>query len=288
MRERKGAKTSAQIIRGRARTFYLASLFLPASLRPDVHVVYAFCRVVDDLVDESPRRWNRTDIECELDRWAQSLCTGVAGWCDLAVELARVRQKYCIPSEYLHMVIDGARFDLDLHRIESRAELRTYSALMAGSVGMIMATILGASSPGALRAAKSLGIAMQFTNVLRDVGEDLQRDRVYVPKTDMLASGCSLQTLYAGEITPALRQVMSSLVDEARELYAEGVHGIRYLQPSTRFAVFLAANLYSHILDKIEARDFDVFSERASLGAVEKWALMVPAYVQLRHLSTGY
>jgi phytoene synthase len=200
--------------------------------------------------------------------------------------LLEVVHRYNIPIPYLAMVLEGARFDLGMRCVETREDLLRYAVLVAGSVGIVMAHILGARSEEALAAACDLGVAMQLTNVLRDVGEDLRRDRVYLPRADLLRVGLSPDSLHTRNVTPALRSVMSELIEEARERYRHGMRGIPQLDPSARFAISLAATLYSRILDKIERRDFDVFSERAHLGNLEKWTLMMTAYLQQGQLET--
>jgi phytoene synthase len=280
-------RNASRLIRTKARTFYLASLFLPAAARRDVHVVYAYCRTLDDLVDEPPEGWCRRDILGELDRWEAGLNGADGGRSSLLTQLLRVADRHGISRSYLHMLIEGARFDLTLGAIETREQLLHYSVLMAGSVGMVMAHILGTRDARALEAASALGVAMQLTNVLRDVGEDSHRGRVYLPGVDLAGAGCCPDTLSLGLVTPGLRRVMVGIMAEARDHYARGMLGIPFLDPSAQFSVHLAARLYARILDKIEDQGFDVFTRRAHLGMVEKWRLAVPTYVRHRQLLTG-
>lgn len=275
-----------RIIRSKARTFYAASWFLPSGIRRDVYIIYAFFRTVDDLVDERSPLWSRSEVERELECWHRALSGH--GWDHpLLADLSRVIDRHNIPIEYLRMVLRGAYLDLDLQTLDTRAELEQYSILMAGSVGMVMAHMLGARGQAALDAACGLGVAMQITNVLRDVGEDLQRGRIYLPLDDLTRAGCSPDTLRAGEVTPGLRFVMRELMAHARLLYRQGAAAVGLLDPSAQFAITLAATLYARILDKIEANDFDVFTRRAHLGTVEKCRLTVPAYVQSRRIVLG-
>ncbi|GAC1514522.1 MAG: phytoene/squalene synthase family protein [Chloroflexota bacterium] len=272
-----------RLMRSRARTFYLASLFLEVSIRRDVHAVYAYFRVIDDLVDEPGNR-SRDQILDFLMGWQECLAGRRSLSEPLLCEVLRIADRHRVPYEFLTMVIDGARFDLDINQIETLDELIHYSELVAGSVGVVMAYILGTQDPLALAAANDLGVAMQITNVLRDVGEDLGRGRVYLPQSELRRAGCTLETLRREEITPSLRQVMQVLIGHARVRYQRGLAGIPHLDRSAQFAVYLAATLYAQILVKIERRDFDVFSRRASLGHVEKWMLALPAYAHCREL----
>lgn len=273
-----------QLMRSRARTFYLASLFLPVSARKDVAIAYAYFRTVDDLVDEQ-LDLSREEVVETLASWEDEIIGRRVPQHPIICELLGIADRHRIPYDFLTMVIDGARFDLDMQWIETLDDLVRYSVLVAGSVGVIMAHILGTDDPRALEAANDLGVAMQLTNVLRDVGEDLQRGRVYLPRAELQAAGCTLDMLRREKITPQFQRVMQALIADARERYRRGMSGISYLDRSAQFSIYLAATLYSQILVKIERRDFDVFSRRASLSHVEKWMLALPAYAQHRQLS---
>lgn len=285
--DRRLRRHTSGIIRRKARTFYLASLFLPASIRRDVHTVYAYYRSVDDLVDEPPAGASRGDILAELDRWSSVILGISSPQQPLAAELMRVVDRYKIPSSFLLMMLEGACLDLELTYLESREELLRYSILVAGSVGQVMSHILGATDEEALHSAQCLGVAMQLTNVLRDVGEDLERGRVYLPLHDLESAGCTLNHVFARTPTPGLITVMQDVANEARLLYTIGIEGIRYLDRSAQFPIYLAATLYAHILDKIEQQDFDVFARRAHLGTLEKWRLALPAYMHHRQIAFG-
>jgi len=202
----------------------------------------------------------------------------------LLAEIIRLAGRYDVPSHYLTMVLHGARRDLDGHAIETVEELRHYALLVAGSVGVVMAHILGGRSEAALSAASELGIAMQLTNVLRDVGEDLRRGRIYLPRTELERAGCPIETLQTYTVTPGFRRVVRLLATQARDGYQRGIAGIHYLDPSARFAISLAATLYAGILDEIELHDFDVFRHRAHLGMKEKCTAAARAYIQYRRL----
>jgi phytoene synthase len=277
VKERPAPLDARAVVRRRARTFYLASLFLPPRSRQDVHDIYAYYRHVDDLVDEPPVGWTHASVRRALDELEIEL--NGTGPTNRSVGAARrIAERYDIPIQYLGMVLEGARIDLNLQVLETREDLRRYAVLMAGSVGIVMAHVLGARTAEALAAARSLGVAMQLTNILRDVGEDASRGRIYLPRTDLAAAGCSVDSIRAGVVTPAFRRVMRDISEEARSLYREGSAGIRYLDPSAQLAIALAATLYARILDKVERHDFDVFSRRAHVGALEKWLVVIPAY----------
>lgn len=275
---------AGELIRSKARTFYLASLFLPRHVRRDVHLVYAYYRTIDDLVDEPPTGWTHADILGSLEEWNEVLLGYRAPTTPLMKGIVRLMQTRGISTGHLTMVLDGARFDLEMRAIETREDLLRYAVLVAGSVGMVMAPILGAGDEAALSSACDLGVAMQLTNVLRDVGEDLQRGRMYLPRAELSRAGVSSTDLHSGTVTPPIRQVMDGIIDDARRFYQHGTRGIQHLDPSVRFSIYLAATLYARILDKIERHDYDVFTRRAHLGMMEKWILALPAYVEHRRL----
>ncbi len=268
-------------MRSRARSFYLATFFLPADLRRDVQTIYTFCRIVDDLVDEPPPGATHADILDVLDRWEDSLASSVPTD-PLLAGVCHVIAAYSLSPQYFRMLLDGARMDLTLTHLETRHDLYVYSLHVAGSVGMILAEMMGARHETALEAARDLGVAMQLTNILRDVAEDLDRSRIYLPREVMAETGCSTATLRARDPSPGFKAAMREIAGEARSRYVSGVAGIHLLDPGARFAVFLAATLYAGILDKIEDRDYNVFSGRVHLGTMEKWSMAVPLYVRHR------
>lgn len=285
MRELTDVPSPGTLIRTRARTFYLASLFLPRQIRRDVHIVYAYFRTIDDLVDEPPQPSTVDEIRERLDIWERTVRSGCQDSA-LSGALRGVIARHEIPPDLLCMVIDGARFDLELRQIETVEELLRYSVLVAGSVGMVMATLMGARHPEALASARDLGTAMQITNVLRDVGEDLGRGRVYLPRTELECRGCRVDALSRLDDPAAAQVVMQMLAVRARTLYSRGMAGIHFLPSSCQFSIYLAAVLYARILDKIENSEFDVFSSRAHLGTAEKWRAVLPAYVAHRRVRT--
>lgn len=278
------APSPRSIMRSRARTFYLASVFLPRETRDDVRTIYAYYRTVDDLVDDPPPGWDRGAILAKLQAWESSLRAGSGSELELPTELHRTVARYQIPVQHLTAVIEGARYDLDLQAVQTRAELERYAFLMAGSVGLVLARVLGATAVEALEAAAQLGIAMQLTNILRDVGEDLRRGRVYLPLEDLRVARYTLEDLQAQVMSEGLRDAIRSLATIARERYRLGLAGLLYLDASARFSIYLAARLYSRILDKIEDRDYDIFTGRVHVSGMEKWMETLPAYLHCRRL----
>lgn len=259
----------ARLMRRRARTFSLATLFLPRALRRDVQSMYAFYRMVDDLVDESDGE--QAEILATLARWEAELRGEVPASSLPIVQVIRLAERYAIPLHTLLMMLDGARMDVAGAAIETMEDLRAYGVLVAGSVGMVLAHVLGANSPEALEAARELGVAMQLTNIARDVGEDLGRGRLYLPRTLLAAAGLRPADLARRSMDPAFPAVLRVVMAEARRSYAAGMAGIPLLPPRHRLAITIAADLYAAILTEIERAGYDVFRQRIHLSAFARW-----------------
>ncbi|MCL4300813.1 MAG: phytoene/squalene synthase family protein [Anaerolineae bacterium] len=245
-----------------SRSFHLASALLPAPKRQAARALYAFCRVTDDLVDRSSG-----DVEANLRGWRQQVSTWHPPADDLvAVAWADTRARYHIPQRYVEQLIEGVGRDLHQSRYDTFEDLTTYCYGVASTVGLMSMHITGFAGPEAIPYAVKLGVALQLTNILRDVGEDWQAGRVYLPQEDLAAFNLSEADLAAGRIDERWRAFMRFQIARTRRLYAEAQPGIALLNPDGRFAIAAAAGLYSAILDDIEAHDFDVFGRRAHVS----------------------
>lgn len=245
-----------------SRSFHLASALLPAPKRQAARALYAFCRVTDDLVDRSSG-----DVEANLRGWRQQVSTWHPPADDLvAVAWADTRARYHIPQRYVEQLIEGVARDLHQSRYDTFEDLTTYCYGVASTVGLMSMHITGFAGPEAIPYAVKLGVALQLTNILRDVGEDWQAGRVYLPQEDLAAFNLSEADLAAGRIDERWRAFMRFQIARTRRLYAEAQPGIALLNPDGRFAIAAAAGLYSAILDDIEAHDFDVFGRRAHVS----------------------
>lgn len=242
-----------------SRSFHLASALLPAHKRQATRALYAFCRVTDDLVDRSTG-----DVEARLRVWRQRVSTWHPPADDLvAVAWADTRAHYHIPQRYVEQLIEGVGRDLRQSRYDTFEDLTTYCYGVASTVGLMSMHITGFAGPEAIPYAVKLGVALQLTNILRDVGEDWRAGRVYLPQEDLAAFNLSEADLAAGRVDERWRAFMRFQIARTRRLYAEAQPGIALLNPDGRFAIAAAASLYSAILDDIEAHDFDVFGRRA-------------------------
>jgi len=259
------------VLRAHSRSFYLSSALLPAETRRAIRVLYAFCRVTDDLVDQGDG-----DREGRLSRWRELvLASDPPAEEPVALAWAHVRARYRIPQGLVEQFLDGVSRDLRPVRLETFQELADYCYGVASTVGLMSMRIIGGSSPEAIPFAVRLGVALQLTNILRDVGEDLEMGRVYLPLQELRAFGLSEEDLRARRVDERWRSFMRFQIARARQLYAEAWPGIALLPSRARLAIAAAADLYRGILEVIERNDFDVFRRRAALRGWERiWRLI--------------
>jgi 15-cis-phytoene synthase len=261
---------AAEVTARESKSFYFATRFFPKEMARSAHAVYWFCRYTDDLVDEcSTIEQGRADLE----RWSSELETALNGQPAahpvLGPFLDTVR-RYDIPAEYPRELIEGMRMDLNRARYRSFEDLRVFCYRVASVVGLMMSRVIGFRGD-APPYAIDLGIAMQLTNILRDIGEDLDRGRIYLPSEEMLDFEYSEAQLARRERSSAFRELMRFQAHRARAFYEAATPGIDMLHPDGRFAVRVASDVYRGILDRIEATDYDVFDRRAVVPAARKY-----------------
>ena len=247
-----------------SRSFHLASRLLPAGKRRAVRALYAFCRVSDDIVDRSA-----PDQAARLEEWRRRATAAYPPADDfVAVAWADARLRHHVPLRYAEQLIDGVARDLRQTRYDTFEELAAYCYGVASTVGLMSMHIIGFAGQEAIPQAIKLGVALQMTNILRDVGEDWRIGRVYLPQEELAAFGLDESDLAAGVVDDRWRAFMRFQIDRNRRLYAEAMPAIALLNKDGRFAIAAAAELYRAILDSIEEQDYDVFTRRAFVG---KW-----------------
>ncbi len=245
-----------------SRSFYLASSLVPAEKRRALRALYSFCRATDDIVDRQGE-----GVEAALARWRRRAMSPDPGLDDpVAVAWTDARLRYRIPSRYAEQLIDGVGRDLRQKRYATFEELALYAYGVASTVGLMSMHILGFTSEEAIPYAVKLGVALQITNILRDVGEDWRAGRVYLPAEELAAHGLSEKDVAAGRVDHRWREFMRFQVDRNCRLYAEAWPGIAMLSRDGRLAVAAAAEFYRAILGDIEAQDYDVFHRRAHVS----------------------
>lgn len=247
-----------------SRSFYMASRLLPPDKRRAVRALYAFCRVTDDIVDHS-----QGHIPTELSEWRSHSLSAHPPSDDLvAVAWADARVRYSIPVHYARQLLNGVARDTFQTRYDTFDELAAYAYGVASTVGLMSMHITGFNGAEAVPYAIKLGVALQVTNILRDVGEDWRRGRIYLPQEELTAFGLTEADIADSQVTDRWREFMRFQIIRNRQLYEEAWPGIGMLHADGRFAIGAAADLYRGILDSIEANDYDVFNRRAF---VSKW-----------------
>lgn len=274
---------AAKVTADGSKSFFFATRLFPPHLARHAHSVYWFCRHTDDLVDEAP---NRQIGETELNSWEAQTRLALAGR-SIPSPLLRLFAHTCqecgIPEEYPLDLIAGVRMDLQQQRYSSFEELRVFCYRVASCVGLMMCHVIGFCDSSLEEEGKQqaidLGIAMQLTNILRDVGTDLKLGRIYFPQQELDRFGVTEADLLAGRRTDAFVALMRFQMERARGYYLSAHGGIQKLRPEGRFAVEIAARVYAGILRRIESNGFDVFDKRAVVPAYEKYWITFTAIV---------
>nr|AUG32306.1 phytoene synthase [Paulinella longichromatophora] len=276
-----------------AKTFYLGTLLMPPIKRKAIWAIYVWCRRTDELMDSTEAQNLPVDqLSARLDHWEQrtrALFNGVIVD-DLDLVMADTIEKF--PQElqpYLDM-IEGQRMDLKKHCYDCFDDLELYCYRVAGTVGLMTQNVMGIDSaytsapwsdtPNTSEAAVALGIANQLTNILRDVGEDRSRGRIYIPQEDLIRFDYSKDDLIAGLLNDNWRELMAFQLQRAREWFARSEAGVRWLAPDARWPVWTSLRLYRGILNGIEDVNYDVFTNRAFVPRIGKimdlpWSYLV-------------
>ena len=272
-----------------ARNFYYAFRTLPRGKRRAIYAAYAFCRLCDDIADDD---LPTDEKERRFARVRQLLAESENGRSHDPVFAALIdaSRSYEIPRGYFHQVIEGVEMDLTLNRFQNFEELRGYCYKVASVVGLICLEVFGYDDPEAKEYAIDLGIAMQLTNILRDVKEDAERGRIYIPLDEMGSFGYSERELMAGVVNDPFRKLMAFQAARARRYFESGTNLHSLVHAESRACPALLSRVYGTILDRIEASGFDVFERRIGLSIRDKlfltarlWAVsLIPASSFLR------
>jgi len=259
-----------------AKTFYLGTLLLPPEKRKAIWAIYVWCRRTDEIMDSvEASTKSQHELSDNLDEWEENTKNVFKG--NIKSELDSVLldtiEKYPQSIQpYLDM-IDGQRMDLNKFRYKDFDELKHYCNRVAGTVGLMTQNVMGIDSaytsapwsamPDPSEAAVALGIANQLTNILRDVGEDRHRGRIYLPLEDIEKFNYSEEELLKGEINNQWKELMNFQLKRARDWFQKSEEGIKWLSSDARWPVWTSLRLYRGILDSIERLDYDVFNNRA-------------------------
>ncbi len=281
-----------QITSQYSKTFYLGTLLMPPKKRRAIWAIYVWCRRTDELVD-GPQAASTNSAT--LDLWEKNLESIFAGVVSADVDLALVDtlENYPMDIQPFRDMIAGVKMDLYRSRYETFEDLYLYCYRVAGTVGLMTSPILGLDQaeqnaappweklyPGPQKEAVALGIANQLVNILRDVGEDAQRGRIYLPLEDLRKFDYSPEDLLAGVIDERWRALMQFEIVRARNYYQESSKGIKYLTRDARWPVWASLLLYQGILDVIEQNQYDVFNRRAYVPGVNKFFYLPEAWLK--------
>lgn len=272
-----------QITAKYSKTFYLGTMLMPEAKRRAIWAIYVWCRRTDELVD-GPRAALTTPET--LDQWERQLESVFAGHPleDPDVALVDTLGRFPVDIQPFRDMIAGQRMDLYRSRYQTFEELELYCYRVAGTVGLMTTPVMGVDTTlgtapwDTYRTAKAdptehaiaLGVANQLTNILRDVGEDARRGRIYIPLDELALFGYTEEDLFNGIVDQRWRELMRFQIHRARKFFAKAERGISLLSPDARFPVWAALMLYSKILDEIERNEYDVFRRRAYVPGPRK------------------
>lgn len=269
--------------RRHARNFYFASFALPKDKKVAAYSIYAFCRYVDDLIDHRQPERDGAELVGRVREEFARLVSGDAADPPFAPAFAHTVRVYRIPPEPFLDLTRGVLMDAGPVALQTWEDLRRYCYLVASVVGLALCPVLGLTDGRGIGPAVELGIAMQLTNILRDIREDWERGRVYLPADELDRFGVDVEDLAHGTVTEPFRRLMRFQIARARAFYVRSEAGIPLLaDDGCQLTVWIMRHLYAGILDEIERQNFDVFRKRAGTSLARKIALTGRAHRDYR------
>ena len=265
------------------KTYYLATLLLPKAKRPFVHALYGFARYADEIVDDLASTLTDAEKAAELKTWGDGVLSGLknANSNDqVGRALIDTVNRFTIPHEHFVAFLHSMTMDLTVTEYASYEALMEYVYGSAAVIGLEMVPILGALSPGAYEPAEKLGVAFQLANFIRDVGEDLDRGRVYLPQDELAQFGVDREMLEARKLTPQITAALKFQIERVRQLQREATPGILQLEPASRPCIEAASELYCGIVNEVEAIGYDIFNKRAKTSTGRRMRVAGKAYVK--------
>ena len=265
------------------KTYYLATLLLPPAKRPFVHALYGFARYADEIVDDLASTLSPQEKADVLRTWSSGVLSDLsAGKSNDAVGAALVDtvSRFNIPHQHFVDFLHSMEMDLTVSTYANYEALSEYVYGSAAVIGLEMVPILGALSDDAYESAKKLGIAFQLANFIRDVGEDLDRGRIYLPLDELAAHGVTEEMLYKRVLTPEIIAALKFQIARVRQLQTEAAPGIDLLHPTSRPCIRAASELYCGIVDEVEAIGYDIFNKRAKTSTARRIRVAGKAYLQ--------
>ncbi len=267
------------------KTYFLATLLLPKAKRPFVHALYGFARFADEIVDDLDSTLTIEEKTAQLHNWGEGVLADLTkGSSQDSVGLALVDtvNRFAIPREYFQAFLHSMTMDLTVQEYETYEDLMEYVYGSAAVIGLEMVPILGYSHRDAFEAAKKLGIAFQLANFIRDIDEDLDRGRIYMPIAELAEFGVTHEMLEERVLTPQIIDLLKFQIARVRQLQAEAAPGIALLEPSSRPCIEAASELYCGIVDEVEKIGYDIFNKRAQTSTARRIRVAGAAFLKLQ------
>ncbi len=264
------------------KTYYLATLLLPASKRPFVHALYGFARYADEIVDDLASTLTAQEKADVLRNWSSEVLRGLeTGKSSDLVGRALIDtvQRFDIPHQHFVDFLHSMEMDLTVTEYQTFDDLYEYVYGSAAVIGLQMVPILGGDTVNSLEAAKNLGVAFQLANFIRDVGEDLDRGRVYLPLQELAEHGVTRQMLEARKLTPEIISALKFQIARVRQLQKAAEPGIALLDKTSQPCIRAASELYCGIVDEVEKIGYDIFNKRAKTSTARRARVALAAYI---------
>jgi phytoene synthase len=268
------------------KTYYLATLLLPKEKRPHVHALYGFARYADEIVDDLGSTLTTQQKADQLRIWSDQMLQDISNGRSndhIGRALVDTAQRFSIPISYFEAFLHSMAMDLTITEYRSFDNLMEYVYGSAAVIGLQMVKVLGTlegRGEEALPAAESLGVAFQLANFIRDVGEDLDRGRVYLPLEELAAFGVSRAMLEQRKLTPQIIEALKFQIQRVRDLQSKAELGIKFLNPTAQPCIRAASELYCGIVDEVEKINYEVFTQRAKTSNWRRLKTAIPAWRQ--------
>jgi phytoene synthase len=265
------------------KTYYLATLLLPQAKRKYVHALYGFARYADEIVDDLASTLTVQEKADALGVWGKKILQDLkSGQSNDAIGRALIDtvNTFVIPHEHFEAFLHSMTMDLTVQEYQTYEDLLEYVYGSASVIGLEMVPVLGVLQDGAYECAKKLGIAFQLANFIRDVGEDLDRGRIYLPITELAEHGVTREMLEERVLTPQIISALKFQIARVRQLQQEATPGIQMLAASSRPCIEAASELYCGIVDEVEKIGYDIFNKRAKTSTARRLRVFISAYLK--------
>ena len=271
------------------KTYYLATLLLPPAKRPFVHALYGFARYADEIVDDLASILTEEEKANSLKKWGDGVLADIRSGKSkdhVGSALVDTVKRFNISIAHIEAFLNSMKMDLTITEYHSYEDLCEYVYGSAAVIGLQMVAVLGTNSDTDIKeaniAAEKLGIAFQLANFIRDVGEDLDRGRIYLPITELQAHGVTREMLENRIVTPQIKSALKEQIRRVRILKEESATGIKLLSADSRSCIEAASELYCGIVDEVEKIDYEIFTKRAKTSTLRRVKVALPAYLRAR------